>query len=91
MVEREDRGVRFPLQIPLLRLQSRPESLLEHERHHVGIGVPGVVFPADDDLLHAGVEDLRHEGVHLLPIVLDGGLPESLEVLDGVGLGSRPL
>ena len=37
MVEAEDRGEQFPLQIPLIRMQSGPESLFEDEGHHMQV------------------------------------------------------
>jgi hypothetical protein len=55
MVEAENRGEQFPLQIPLIRLQSGPESLFEDEGHHVRIRVPGIVFASDDDFLDTGI------------------------------------
>jgi hypothetical protein len=37
MVKLEDRGEQFPLQIPLIRMQSGPESLFEDEGHHMQV------------------------------------------------------
>jgi len=37
VVESENRGERFPLQIPLIRMKSGPESLFEDEGHHIQV------------------------------------------------------
>jgi hypothetical protein len=37
VVECENRGEQFPMQIPLIRMQSGPESLFKDEGHHMQV------------------------------------------------------
>src|SRR5574344_1175236 len=63
------------------------EAFLEHEEEFVGVRLSIVALAPDDDLLDAGVEDIRVESRHLATAVFRRGLAESLELCDGVGFG----
>ncbi len=71
----------------LVRGEAVSEAFLEHEEQFVGVWLAIVALAPDDDLLDAGVEDVRVEPRHLATAVLRRRLAESLEFCDGVSFG----